>query len=370
MMTDEPTAETQNHTDSIRLLIVSDHETVQRFCAPLRHLLFGFESQGIASCLVVPPDGQIETILWPGIEIIEYPALKFPLFFRQNRRHLFAKIEKFKPSIVHCIGTSRALLAKTISRACNIPAVLTVNSSHQSFLKNRIIKKGFTTIIMSSNRFVENLKRNNPAVASIIKQVNTGTFVDETCACFSQPQRLPSMVMVSDFLKFDDLDPLLSAVRHLAVDGYEFLIVLMGRGPAEKKLRHFVKSTGLAQMVGISPEIQPLRSVFRGADIFVQPYITERLDPAMMEAAGAGLAIATDKNNADNMLQNNQTAIFFDCKDELSIYSTLVRLLDDRQSAVRLACAVQDYLRTNNSVSSMVDQLLKIYSQAAEEVGA
>ncbi|MDD5134030.1 MAG: glycosyltransferase [Phycisphaerae bacterium] len=369
-MTDETTAEPQNQTDGIRPLIVSDYETVQRFCAPLRHLLFGFEAQGIASCLVVPPGGEIETLLWPGIEIIEYPALKFPLFFRQNRRNLFAKIEKFKPSTVHCIGTARALLAKTISSTCNIPAVLTVNSSHQSFLKNIIIKTGFTSLIMSSSRFVENLKKNNPSIASIIKQVNTGTFVDETCACFSQPQRLPSMVMVSDFLKFDDLDPLLSAVRHLAVDGYEFLIVLMGRGPAEDKLRHFVKSTGLSQTVGISPEIRPLRSVFRGVDIFVQPYITERLDPAMMEAASAGLAIATDKNNADNMLQNNQTAMFFDCRDELSIYSALGKLLDDRQSAVKLACAVQDYLRTNNSVSSMVDKLLKIYSQAAREVSA
>jgi len=365
MATEETIIESPNSATAIRPLIVSDAETVGRFYSPLRHLLFGFEAQGIQSCLVLPPNSGIETFLWPGIDVIDYPALRLPLFIRQNRRRLFAHIEKFGPSVVHCLGTSRAIIAKIISRNFDIPAVLTVNSPYQNFLMRKIIKSGFSAIVASSGRFVENIKKLNPEIADIVRQVSTGTFVDGTCACFSRPRQLPSMVMVSDFLKFDDLEPLLSAVRHLAVDGYEFVVVLMGQGPAEDKIRHFVKNTGLSQTVSISPVIRPLRSVLRGADIFIQPHITERLDPAIVEAASAGLAIATDCNNADNILQNNQTAIFFDGKDELSIYSTLQKLLDDRQLAVRLASAVQDYLRSNNSVSSMVAGLLEIYAQVS-----
>jgi glycosyltransferase involved in cell wall biosynthesis len=365
MATEETIMESPCGAAAIRPLIVSDTETIQRFCAPLRHLLFGFEAQGISSCLVLPPNSEVETFLWPGMDVIDYPALRLPLFIRQNRRRLFAHIEKFNPSVVHCLGASKALIAKIISRNFGIPAVLTVNSSHQNFLKRKIIRKNFAAIIASSDRFVESIKKHNPEIAAIVRQVSIGTFVDETCACFSRPRQLPSMVMASDFLRFDDLEPLLGAVRHLAVDGYEFIVVLMGRGPAEDKIRHFVKNTGLSQTVSISPEIRPLRSALRGADIFIQPYITERLDSAMLEAASAGLAIATDKNNADNMLKNNQTAIFFDCKDELSVYSALQKLLDDRQLAVTLASAVQDYLRNNNSVSSMVAGLLEIYAQVS-----
>ena len=367
MATDETITENLNGTPQIRLLIVSDAETVGRFCSPLRHLLFGFEAQGIQSSLVLPPNSGIETLLWPGIDVIDYPALRFPLFIRQNRRRLFEHVEKFNPSVVHCLGTSRAIIAKIISRNFDIPAVLTVNSPYQNFLMRRIIRKGFSAIVASSDRFVESLKKNNPDIAGIVRQVSTGTFVDETCACFSRPQQLPSMVMVSDFLEFDELEPLLNAVRHLAVDGYEFVVVLMGRGPAEDKIRHFVKNTGLSQTVSISPEIRPLRAVMRGADIFIQPHIAGRLDPAMVEAASAGLAIATDYNNANNILQNNQTSVFFDGRDELSIYSVLQKLLDDRQSAVRIASAVQEYLRTNNSVSTMIDGLLDIYAQVSYE---
>jgi glycosyltransferase involved in cell wall biosynthesis len=365
MTTEETITENNNVATAIRPLIVSDSEMVRRMYSPLRHLLFGFEAQGIQSCLVLPPSSGIETFLWPGIDVIDYPALRFPLFIRQNRRRLFEHIEKFEPTVVHCLGTSRAIITKVISKNFGIPAVLTVHSPYQNFLMRKVIKSGFSAVIASSNRFTEHLKKFNPKIAGIVRQVSAGTFVDETCACFSRQEQLPSMVMVSDFLEFDTLEPLLNAVRHLAVDGYEFVVVLMGRGPAEDKIRHFVKNTGLSQTVSISPEIRPLRVVMRGADIFIQPHITERLDPAIIEAASAGLAIATDYTNADNMLQNNQTAIFFDGRDELSIYSTLQKLLDDRQLAVRLASAVQEYLRNNNSVSTMVDDLLGIYAQVS-----
>lgn len=359
--------EVQNETEAVRPLFVSDGETVRQFCSPLRHLLFGFEAQDISSCLVIPPNSGIESFIWPGIEVIEYPALRFPLFYRENRRRLYESIEKYKPTIVHCLGSSRAILAKTIGKTLNIPVVLTVNSARQNFFRRRMIKKGFTAVIVSSSRFAETLKKENPSISHLVKQVNTGTFVDETCACFSQPARIPSMVVVSDLNRFDVLEPLLSAVRHLAVDGYEFLVVLMGQGKAERRIRNFVRGVGLGQTVNISPEIRPLRSVFRGADIFIQHYVTEKLDPAMMEAASAGVAIATDKNNADNFLQVNNTAIFFDCKDELSIYSAIGKLLDDKQLAKQLASTAQNYLRSNNTVSEMVDQLLRIYQEAGTQ---
>jgi glycosyltransferase involved in cell wall biosynthesis len=360
-------ATTQNHSEPgvIRPLIISDSQTVQRSCAPLRHLLFGFEAQNTTCCVVVPPESQIESFLWPGIEIIEYPAWRFPLFYWQNRRRLISQIQKFRPTIIHCFGTARALLAKAIGRTFDIPVVLTADSSQQNFLSRQIINRGFSAVIAPSERIAELLRRRSFRIAALVRQVNTGTFVDETCACFSRPDRVPGMVMVSDFLRFDDLEPLLSAVRHLVVDGYEFLVVLMGSGPAERDIRRFIRSVGLISTVNISPQIGPLRAVFRGADIFVHPFITQRFDPALIEAAGAGSAIATDKNNADNLLQNNTTAVFFDSRDELSIYSALQKLLDDREFAKSIASAAQNYLRSNNTVSSMVDDLLKIYSQAA-----
>jgi glycosyltransferase involved in cell wall biosynthesis len=364
------TVQNQSSPSIIRPLVILDSRTVQRFYSPLRHLLFGFEAQGITCCVVVPPESQIESFLWPGIEIVRYPALRFGLFYRQNRRRLILQIEEFKPTIIHCFGTAKSLLAKSLGRTLGIPVVLTVSSSQQSFLKRQIISRGVSAVIAPSEHIAESLKKRIPRIAAIIRQVNIGTFVDETCACFSRPDRIPGMVVVSDFLRFDDLEPFLSAVRHLAVNGYEFHVVLMGDGSAQGDVRKFIQGVGLVSIVNISPPMGPLRAVFRGADIFVHPFIAQRFDPAMLEAASAGSAIATDKNNADYFLQNNTTAVFFDSRDELSIYSALQKLLDDREFAKSIASAAQNYLRGNNTVSSMVDNLLKIYSRAASSANS
>lgn len=357
----------RNEFDVVRPLLVSDSRTVQQFCSPMRHLLFGFEAQAISSCLVVPPNSLMESLLWPGVGIIEHPALKVPLFYRQNRTRLILRIEKFKPTIIHCFGTARSHLAKTIGRIFNIPVVITINSSTHGFLSRRVISTGFSTIIAPCESIANGFKQQNPRIASLLKKVNMGTFVDETCACFLRPDRVPSIVMVSDFPQFDYLEPFLGAIRHLAVDGYEFLVVLMGQGPAQKDIRKFIRSVGLAHTVNITPQIRPLRVVFRSADVFIQPYVTRQFDSVMVEAASAGTAIATDKENGDDFLQNNTTAIFFDSRDELSIYSALQKLLDDKEWSRSIALNAQNYLRSNNTVSSMVSSLLEIYKSAATE---
>jgi glycosyltransferase involved in cell wall biosynthesis len=365
MLQNSTTIPTQTTADVIRPLIISDSRTIQRFYSPLRHLLFGFEAQDIPCCIVVPPDSQIESNFWPGIEIIEYPTWRFPLFYKQNRLRLLSQVERFKPTIVHCFGTATALLAKAVGCTFNIPVVLTANSAGQSLLRRWRIRNGFSAVITPSNRIAELFKNRNPRMAPLVRQINTGTFVDETCACFSRSGQIPSMIVVSDFLRFDDLEPFLNAIRHLVIDGYEFLVVLMGDGPAEEDIRKFIHAVGLANTVNISPQMRPLRAVFRDTDIFVQPCVTERFDPAMLEAAGAGMAIVADKSNADDFLQNNVTAVLFDNRDELNIYSSLQKLLDDREFAKSIASTAQNHLRGSHSVSSMVDNLLAIYSQAA-----
>lgn len=364
MEQNELTNPNKMQTIAFRPLLIADSQTIREFNGPLRHLLFGFEAQDINCYVVVPPESRIESFRLPRIEIIEYPAWHFPLFYRQNRRRLISQIEKFQPTIIHCLGTGRLLLAKAVSRAFNMPAFLTINSTSQNFWMRRIIRKNFSAVIAPTDRIAASFKKHNSHIAHKVKKVNTGIFVDETCACFSQTGRIPSLIVVLKYTKFGDLEPFLNAVRHLSINGYELLVVLMGDGPAQKDVRKFIQDLGLSEFVSISPQIGQLRSIFQNVDIFVQPYVLENFDPAILEAAGAGTVIAADKGNADGLLQDNVTAVLFNNRDELSICSAIQKLLDDRQKAKDIAYAAQNYLRINHSVSVMVENLLQIYSES------
>ena len=363
MLQNETLLESQNESGTIRPLIISDIKTVRQYCSSFRHLLFGFEAQGMISAIVVPPASDIESFLFPGVGVVEHPALIFPIYFIQNRKLLISRIEKIRPDIIHCYSTSKVLLAKSLAEHFGIPAVITINSGRIGFSVKMIINKSFERIIVPSNRIADQLEQRG-LPREKISQVNIGTFADESCACFAKPERLPSMIVLGPFDKFSDYEPLLGAIRHLSVDGYEFAVIFMGQGRAEGRIRDFIKSTGLVQTVSITPMIRPLRAVFRGCDIFIHSCRSGEFAPAVIEAAGAGLAIAADKNNVEDFLQDGSTAVLFDGSDELSIYSSLGKLLDDRALAKTTASAAQDYLRSNNSISSMINNLLKIYSEA------
>jgi glycosyltransferase involved in cell wall biosynthesis len=361
MFQNDTEAENAAVPESIRPLIISDRETVNQYCPSFRHMLFGFEAQDVPCAMVVPPKSDIEFLLFPGAKIIEYPVLRFPLFYMHNRKNLFERIESVRPGIVHCFGTKKTHLAKSIAEYLDIPAVLTLNSINISLRHRMVIDKTFEKIIAPSDKISLGLEKYFSREK--IARVNVGTFADEACSCFASDQRLPSMIVPCKFDKFDDFEPLLNALRHLAVDGNEFVVVFMGSGRAEKQIRDFINQTGLNQTVAITPLIRPLRSVFRGCDIMIHSKCSGAFNPVIVEAAGAGLAVAADKNNVEELLEEGSTAVFFDSTDELSIYAALQKLLDDRQMTRKLAMNLQNNLRINNSVSSMVNKLLKIYSE-------
>jgi glycosyltransferase involved in cell wall biosynthesis len=351
----------QNETENtIRPLIISDRATVNQYCASFRHLLFGFEAQDVRAAIVVPPKSEIEPLLFPGARIIEHPILRFPLFYAHNKKSLFERIEEVRPGVIHCFGTAKALLAKSVAEYLDVPAVITLNSTKISRLSRMLIDRCFEKIIVPSAKISLELEKFFPKEK--ITQVNLGTFTDEVCSCFSAPARLPSMITLCRFNKFKTVEPMLNAIRHLAVDGYDFVVIFMGQGRAEKQIREFINQTGLSQTVILSPPVRPLRAVFRGCDILIHTNYSGSFDPVIIEAAGAGLAVAADKNNVEELLHENSTAIFFDRTDELSIYSALQKMLDDKQQTCQLAMNLQEQLRKDNSVSTMVGKLMKIYA--------
>ena len=363
MLQNEMISGIPGETAVTRPLIIADAQTVRDFCSSFRHLLFGFEAQNVTSAMVVPPASDIESVLFPGAGIVEHPVLRFPLFYFQNRNLLISRIEEIRPTLIHCFGATKTVLAHWLADYFNIPALITINSGRINTPAKMIIYKYFERIIVPSGKIGELLKQKG-LPAGKISQMNVGTFTDEGCACFAWPDRMASMIVHGSFDKFSDYEPLLGAIRHLSVDGYEFVVAFMGSGRAEKQMREFIKATGLLQTVTIVPQIRPLRAVFRGCDILIHPGCFDKFDPAVIEAAGAGLAIAADKENVEEFLQDGSTAVLFDSKDELSIYSSIQKILDDKNLAKNIALNAQNYLRTNNSVSTMVDDLLKIYSEA------
>ena len=350
----------------VRPALIVDRSTLKSYAVLLRHLLTGLADEPCPAAIICPPDADVGNILCPSVELIRHPILKIPLFRTQNSKILFDKLEKFKPSVLHCLSGSKARLTVRIATHLDIPYVLTFNALQRSLFRPRLCPSHCADLIASSEVIADYLVKVYSRLSGRIEQINIGVFVDDTCACFSETSRVTSMVTAKTLDRLSDFEPLLNAVRHLAIDGYEFIYAIVGSGPAERQIHELIKGLGLSQLVTIIPAIDPIRTLFAGADIFIQPRPAAEFDSCLLEAMSVGTAVATARGGIDDLLIEDRTAVFFDPDDELRIYSALQKLFDQHDFARQLALTGQIHLRKHYSVSRMVDALIQTYRNAQQ----
>jgi len=221
-------------------------------------------------------------------------------------------------------------------------------------------------IIVPAKSIAANIAEVYPRFAERIEQINIGTFVGESSGCFCEPSRLPSMVIAHPLDNVDEFENMFGAVKHLVIDGYDFMLVLIGGGRAERQIRRLLAALGLLPVVTIVPRLRPWRSVLAAGDVFIRSVASPAFNPLLLEAMSVGLAVAGCKGGVDDLVIEDQTAVVFDPSDEHSIMRSLQRLLDRREMARQIAEGAQQYLRENHTVSNMVSSTLRTYREAEQ----
>lgn len=361
----EPASQTLKNGQA-RVALIASERTTTEYSAILNRLLVGLVDESVPVALVCPSRCDEDSIAPPGVEVIGHPAFDMPLLWRQNMKILVGQLEKFKPTILHCLCESKAALTRKLAKQLSIPYILTVNSFQKRFSSFAASsKKQLARIVVPAETIAANIAEVHPKLVDYTVRINAGTFASESCCCFKELSRLATMVVAGPSKSVDEFEKLLGAIRHLAIDGYEFMLLVISSNSdsAERGLRKRLSQLGLSQMVTIIPRVQPWRSVLGASDIFIQPQPCMFFNPLILEAMSVGISVASCKGGVDDMIIEDKTAVIFDPVDELSIYGNLQRLLGMRDLARQIAAEAQENLRKNYTVSGMVADLLALYHQ-------
>ena len=351
---------------SLRLALIASEHTVSEYSIFLEHLLVGLADESIPVALVCPPDCDMDHMFTGTAEIIQYPVFDLPLTEHLNRRLLIERLAKFKPTVLHSLCESRALLTRRLTRRLDLPYILTVNSLARQLVKFSVSPRRCATIITPTKSIASDIAEAYPRFDDRIEQINIGTFVLEGNGCFSDSSRCATIVMTQSLDDVDSIENLFAAIRHLMIDEYEFMMIVTGNGRGEGQLRELLAALDLQQTVTIVPRLKPWRSLLGAGDIFVQPQPDYTFNPLMLEAMSVGSAVATCKGGVDVLIIDGQTAVVFDPNDELSIVNTLQQLLNQRDFARKIAKTAQQNLKDNHTVSKMISATLKAYDRAQQ----
>ena len=351
---------------AVRPVLIASESIISDFSMFLEHLLVGLVDESIPVALVCPSNRDVESFIWPSVEVIRHPVFDLPFMWHHNRKLLAEKLEKFKPTVLHCLCESEALLARQLSRRLGVPYVLTVNSLQNRFFQFFISSRRCAKMIVPCESIAANLAGVYPRFAGRIVQVNIGTFVNESVGCFCGISEQTSIVIAHRLDNVADFEKMFGAVRHLAIDGHEFMLVIIGDGAAESQVRKLLDVLGLSQMVTIVPRLEPCRSMLAAGDIFIRLVPNTTFDPLLLEAMSVGSVVAGCQGGVDDLIIDGTTAVVFDADDELSIYGSLQRLFGKRELAQELARGAQEYLRENHTVSKMVSDILQTYREVGD----
>ena len=349
---------------SLRVALIASEHTVREYAALLKLLLVGLADESVPTSLICPPGCNSESMFTGSAEVISYPAFDLPLSEHFNIRLLVQELAKFEPTVLHCLCESKAPLARQLARQMDLPYVLTVNSVQGRLGQFSVSSKRCKRIIVPAKTIADNVAKTHQNLGERIEQISIGAFVAETSGCFTQPGRIATMVTTHPFDDADDFENLFGVLRHLLIDGYEFMMVVAGDGRAERHLWKMLTALGLLQVVTMVPRLRPWRSVLAAGDIFIRPQPRLAFDPSLLEAMSIGAAVAGCSGGVDDLMIEDRTAVIFDPKDELSMLRSLQRLLGKREFAREIARNAQEYLRKNHSADNMISATIRAYHSA------
>lgn len=354
----------------VRPAMIVDAAFLAENASMLRRFLVALVSDGFAPIVAGPGTLKGSDILSPSVEVAEYPVFHIPLFWRHNFSYLLETLEELEPTVLHCLSPRRIGLVEALAESLEIPYVATFTRWPRTWFRPKIRSILCGQLIGTTARVAQRLAREYPTMAASICQVSAGDFVEDSCACYSVPGRQTSILSVQPLENAGYFEALLNATRHLAIDGHDFALAILGKGKASGTIHQSIRRLGLSRIVTVAPMVEPLQTVLSAADLFLQSGRPLDINSALLDAMSVGMAVALSKGGLEETLIPGTAAEYFDPADEYSIYSCLQKLLTEKDYARSLAQGAQDYMRRNHSVSRMTEEMIRIYQHAQNWFGA
>lgn len=348
-----------------RVALIASCRTVAEYPLYLKYLLVGLADESVPVLLVCPPVSEVEAVVPPSVETVRHPAIDIlPLEF-YNRKLLLGRLSEFRPDLVHCLCHTKAGLTRSLTRNLKLKYLLNFNSiaGRRRFLS--LSKSRCAAIITPSKTIADSFAACHPKFADRVRQINIGTFVPETAACFARPKHLPCIVVAHPLNNQDNLRNLFEALHRLAIENYKFLAAIAGSGRRENQIRKQLTALGISRIITFVDRLSGLDSALSSTDIFILPRPGDGFNSLLLASMSAGAAVAASPGGADDLVIDGKTAVVFNPDDTLSIYYCLKRLFDTREFARQIASGAQQNLRQNHHVSDMIASTLQLYRQAA-----
>jgi glycosyltransferase involved in cell wall biosynthesis len=181
------------------------------------------------------------------------------------------------------------------------------------------------------------------------------------------PAGAPLVTVVSRLTRLKGIENFLEATAILKPRYPHARFLIVGEtAPSDRP--YLTELTDLAERLGVADRVTftGLRSdvpaVLGCADVAVMPSLNEALSNVLLESMAAGApVVATRVGGTPEALHDGETGLLVPPGDSQAIATAVMRLLDDRELALRLGRAAHDLIARKFSVEQMVRSTEELY---------
>ena len=177
---------------------------------------------------------------------------------------------------------------------------------------------------------------------------------------------------IGSFYHYEGLDLLLSALPRIRAARPDTVLLLVGGGPEEAKLRSKISQENLAEAVRFVGRVPhgEVRRYYDLVDYFVYPRrrirLTELVTPLKpLEAMAEGrIVLASDVGGHRELIRDSETGFLFAPDDPASIAHRVIEVLSKKDEHSRIRDAARDYVATERTWPVCASSYRELYDLA------
>lgn len=165
----------------------------------------------------------------------------------------------------------------------------------------------------------------------------------------------------ADKLRADVFENLMTAWSRMNLDGKVRSLKFVGQGPLEDRYRAIVQQMGLEGSVSFLPAREHVEKLYKAADLFLLPSLSEGLSNAMLEAMASGLPVFGSRvMGIKDIVEDGKDAVLFDPFDVADIENAFRKVMDQKVDVPKMAERSFEIAQTYR-LENTVEKLLELY---------
>jgi len=176
-------------------------------------------------------------------------------------------------------------------------------------------------------------------------------------------------VVIGCINRFDPvkrIELLVETLRRLRARFPRLVLVLVGGGVEQQRIRRLVFERGVSEQVIFTGFLESPARILPMLDLYVASSRKEGLPPSMLEAMAAGLAVvATDVPGHRDLVVPGETGLLVTPEDPAALADAIAASLTDPARRKSLGQAGRERVHQEFSIRAMVDATAAAYRRAA-----